>query len=486
MLVADGARDDVHDRAGAPAARPARHARGAGRGGARRRSSAEAAGPRDPGRAARGARTSTSCSRSPSRWRSARAARGADRRAAAAAAARDRPLAAQRPRASTRRPARARRGLADLLEARGITGPASPSPPPIRGGDLVRLASRGGASSSSSSTAGGRCSAPGSPAATVGAVLRDAPATWPCSSTRSALPSIDARAPGRRRLGRRRPRRAALELAPADRRAARARRCSVVGDGASSGRGRRPGSSSSGCRRVAAARARPRPRASGAARNESRPSSSAAATVPQRLSATALAGLDDRRRRRRLRLADGLLDRGLPRLRPGAARGLRRRASTRSPPTSATPATSARPCSAPSPSRTSCPPTGRRSRSSTRGRGAARAAAPLDPAPLQPGRRGDPRPRRRRSSSASAGTTAACRARSAGSSASRRRRRTSSLYDEDANFLGRAKHVMLALGHGPLSFPRVLAQAREEPGLRRPHRPGVRAEGVRARTAATS
>jgi len=35
------------------------------------------------------------------------------------------------------------------------------------------------------------------------------------------------------------------------------------------------------------------------------------------------------------------------------------------------------------------------------------------------------------------------------------------LYDEDAGYLGRAKHVMLALGHGPLSFPPPLAAARE-------------------------
>jgi hypothetical protein len=35
------------------------------------------------------------------------------------------------------------------------------------------------------------------------------------------------------------------------------------------------------------------------------------------------------------------------------------------------------------------------------------------------------------------------------------------LYDEQANFIGRAKHVMLALGHGPLVFPPVLAKARE-------------------------
>jgi hypothetical protein len=39
------------------------------------------------------------------------------------------------------------------------------------------------------------------------------------------------------------------------------------------------------------------------------------------------------------------------------------------------------------------------------------------------------------------------------------------LYDEDANFIGRAKHVMLAPGHGPLSFPPVLAKARQDPAL---------------------
>ena len=40
------------------------------------------------------------------------------------------------------------------------------------------------------------------------------------------------------------------------------------------------------------------------------------------------------------------------------------------------------------------------------------------------------------------------------------------LYDEEANFVGRSKHVMLAPGHGPLSFPPVLAKAREDPALR--------------------
>jgi hypothetical protein len=39
------------------------------------------------------------------------------------------------------------------------------------------------------------------------------------------------------------------------------------------------------------------------------------------------------------------------------------------------------------------------------------------------------------------------------------------LYDEQANFIGRAKHVMLAPGHGPLSFPPALAKAREHPAL---------------------
>jgi hypothetical protein len=36
------------------------------------------------------------------------------------------------------------------------------------------------------------------------------------------------------------------------------------------------------------------------------------------------------------------------------------------------------------------------------------------------------------------------------------------LYDEDAQFIGRAKHIMLALGHGPLQFPPVLAKAKAD------------------------
>jgi hypothetical protein len=39
------------------------------------------------------------------------------------------------------------------------------------------------------------------------------------------------------------------------------------------------------------------------------------------------------------------------------------------------------------------------------------------------------------------------------------------LYDEQANFIGRSKHVMLAPGHGPLSFPPLLAKARGDPAL---------------------
>jgi len=39
------------------------------------------------------------------------------------------------------------------------------------------------------------------------------------------------------------------------------------------------------------------------------------------------------------------------------------------------------------------------------------------------------------------------------------------LYDEQANYAGRARHVMLALGHGPLSFPPALAAARDDPAL---------------------
>jgi hypothetical protein len=39
------------------------------------------------------------------------------------------------------------------------------------------------------------------------------------------------------------------------------------------------------------------------------------------------------------------------------------------------------------------------------------------------------------------------------------------MYDEQANFIGRAKHVMLSPGHGPLSFPPILAKARKDPAI---------------------
>ena len=41
-----------------------------------------------------------------------------------------------------------------------------------------------------------------------------------------------------------------------------------------------------------------------------------------------------------------------------------------------------------------------------------------------------------------------------------------SLYDEDAQLLGRAKHLMIAVGHGPLAFPGVYGKARENPQVR--------------------
>ena len=38
-----------------------------------------------------------------------------------------------------------------------------------------------------------------------------------------------------------------------------------------------------------------------------------------------------------------------------------------------------------------------------------------------------------------------------------------SLFDEDGELLGRAKHLALAIGHGPLSFPGVYGEARRDP-----------------------
>jgi hypothetical protein len=41
-----------------------------------------------------------------------------------------------------------------------------------------------------------------------------------------------------------------------------------------------------------------------------------------------------------------------------------------------------------------------------------------------------------------------------------------SLYDEDANLLGRCKHALIAIGHGPLAFPGIYGEARENPETR--------------------
>jgi len=38
-----------------------------------------------------------------------------------------------------------------------------------------------------------------------------------------------------------------------------------------------------------------------------------------------------------------------------------------------------------------------------------------------------------------------------------------SLYDDDANLIGRCKHALIAIGHGPLGFPGVYGQARDNP-----------------------
>ncbi len=40
------------------------------------------------------------------------------------------------------------------------------------------------------------------------------------------------------------------------------------------------------------------------------------------------------------------------------------------------------------------------------------------------------------------------------------------LYDEDGNLRARARHVLIAVGHGPLNFPPVLERARHDPALR--------------------
>ena len=180
------------------------------------------------------------------------------------------------------------------------------------------------------------------------------------------------------------------------------------------------------------------------------------------------AGLDDRGRRRRIRLADRLLDRGLPRLPPRGDHDLRAERQTRSRPTSSSRSTWGRPSCARSRSRTSCPPTGRRSPSSRPGRAGAssRCSAPRGASTTRASRTSWPR----RTSSphklgwndqrypARVGWLQRAAARTA-------TRRTSSSSTRTRNFVGRAKHVMLACGHGPLSFPPVLAKARQDPAL---------------------
>ena len=60
------------------------------------------------------------------------------------------------------------------------------------------------------------------------------------------------------------------------------------------------------------------------------------------------------------------------------------------------------------------------------------------------------------------------------------------LYDEEGELMGRAKHLALAIGHGPLSFPGVYGEARRDPADRVAGRAGLRAQGLRARRDATS
>ena len=131
---------------------------------------------------------------------------------------------------------------------------------------------------------------------------------------------------------------------------------------------------------------------------------------------------------------------------------------------SSSPGTWARRCCDPSRSRTSCPPTGRPSPSSTRTR-----AATIKPLVRSIGRKFNPACRRscpRRGSWRSelgypqrvnGGTRVGWVVREPGPPLH------FSLYDEDAQPIGRAKHVMLAIGHGPLAFPGPYGKAREDP-----------------------
>ncbi len=53
-----------------------------------------------------------------------------------------------------------------------------------------------------------------------------------------------------------------------------------------------------------------------------------------------------------------------------------------------------------------------------------------------------------------------------------------SLYDDDANLLGRCKHVLIAIGPRAAGLPGRLRQGAREPGDGGPRGPGLRAQGV--------
>ena len=113
-----------------------------------------------------------------------------------------------------------------------------------------------------------------------------------------------------------------------------------------------------------------------------------------------------------------------------------------------------------------------------------RAAGALGQAQVQPGRPGHPRRGRRRRARAWAGTSSRVPTRVGWLQREEsRRRRTSSSTTRRPTTSAARKHVMLALGHGPLAFPPVLAQgasrtrrsttASSRPTSPRPTRPTV-------------
>ena len=200
------------------------------------------------------------------------------------------------------------------------------------------------------------------------------------------------------------------------------------------------------------------------------------------MAADAAPGLDDRDRRRRVRIADRLRDRGLPRLPPPTDHRLRHERHAGRARTSSSPTTSARRSCARSRSRTSCRPTGRRSRSSTRGRGAARRRSLRSiRRQVQPGRAGHPR-RGDRSCSDGLGWDDSRYPSRVGwlqREGEDRRCRTSCSTTRTASFVGRAKHVMLARRPRPAVVPARAREGAAGSRARRPDRAGLRAEGVR-------